>query len=41
MRFAAALAFLALNFYTYHYLATQEVRPYRKSLTGFPLQFAD
>jgi EpsI family protein len=41
MRLAAALAFLALNFYTYHYLATREVRPDRRSLTAFPLQLGD
>lgn len=41
MKFAAALVFLALNFYIYHYVATQDVRPARKSLTGFPLQLAD
>jgi EpsI family protein len=41
MRFAVALGFLALNFYTYHYLATQEVRPERRSLTAFPLRLGD
>jgi EpsI family protein len=35
-KLAAALGFLALNFYTYHYFATQEVKPPRESLAQFP-----
>jgi EpsI family protein len=37
-KFVAALAFLALNFYTYHYLATEETHPARASLRSFPTQ---
>jgi EpsI family protein len=41
MKLAAALAFLGLNFYTYHYLATLEVHPDRTSLASFPLQLGE
>jgi EpsI family protein len=35
-KLAVALAFLALNFYTYHYLATEAVTPSRRSFAEFP-----
>ena len=35
-KLAVALAFLALNFYTYHFLATQAVIPQRRALRGVP-----
>jgi EpsI family protein len=34
----AAIAFLALNFYTYYYLATEPVIPARKTFAEFPLE---
>jgi len=34
-----AFAFLALNFYTYHYLATEEFIPARRTFVQFPLEF--
>jgi EpsI family protein len=37
-KLAAALAFLALNFYTYHFLATKAVIPPRESFAQFPLE---
>jgi EpsI family protein len=37
-RFLAALGFLGLNFYTYHYLATKPVIPPRTSFYEFPLE---
>ena len=37
-RFLVVLAFLGLNFYTYHYLASTEVRPPRESFESFPEQ---
>ena len=37
-RLAAALTFLLLNFYTYHYLAREAVIPPRASFSGFPLE---
>jgi EpsI family protein len=37
-KLAVALAFLALNFYTYHYLATQAVLPSRRHFEAFPLE---
>lgn len=40
-KFAVALAFLGLNFYTYHHLATDEVHPRRSSLDTFPLELGD
>ena len=36
-KLAVALAFLALNFYTYHFLATQAVIPERRHFEAFPL----
>jgi EpsI family protein len=41
MRLAAAFGFLALNFYVYHFLATQPVIPERRSFQDFPLQIGD
>lgn len=40
-KLAAALAFLLLNFYTYHYLARQAVIPQRTTFAEFPLQLGD
>lgn len=40
-KFLAALLFLSLDFYTYHYLASEEVSPARTSLEEFPLQHGD
>jgi EpsI family protein len=34
----AAVAFVGLNFYTYHYLATKPVYPERKTFAEFPLE---
>jgi EpsI family protein len=36
-----AIAFVGLNFYTYHYLATNPVYPERKSLAEFPLELGE
>jgi EpsI family protein len=36
-KLAVAFAFLALNFYTYHFLATQAVIPERRHFEAFPL----
>jgi EpsI family protein len=41
MRLAAAVVFLALNFYTYHFFATEEHTPTRASFSRFPLQLGD
>jgi len=38
MKTLVTVAFLGLNFYTYHYLATNPVYPERTSLDGFPLE---
>jgi EpsI family protein len=40
-RFLAALGFLALNFYTYHFLATKPVIPPRASFFEFPLELGE
>lgn len=40
-KLVVAALFLALNFYTYHFLATQEVIPPRRSFDAFPLEFGD
>lgn len=40
-KLSAALAILALNFYTYHFLATKPVIPPRESFTEFPLEIGD
>lgn len=37
-KLAVALAFLALNFYTYHYMATSETHPPRATFATFPLE---
>jgi EpsI family protein len=37
----AAIAFLGLNFYTYHYLATKPVYPERRSFDEFPLELGE
>jgi EpsI family protein len=36
-----AIAFIGLNFYTYHYLATNPVYPERKSFDEFPLELGE
>lgn len=36
-----AAGFLALNFYVYHFFATDEVRPPRESFASFPLTLGD
>jgi EpsI family protein len=36
IKLAVALAFLGLNFYIYHYLATEQVRPPRALFESFP-----
>jgi EpsI family protein len=41
IKFAVAMAFLAVNFYTYHYLATEPVIPPRKTLDEFPLELGE
>jgi len=40
-KLAVAIAFLALNFYTYHYLATKAVIPQHRSFAAFPLTLGD
>jgi EpsI family protein len=40
-KLAVALAFLALNFYTYHYLATEAVIPSRRHFEAFPRTLGD
>lgn len=37
-KLAVAVAFLTLNFYTYHFLATDEVYPDRIEFSNFPLE---
>jgi EpsI family protein len=37
----AAVAFLGLNFYVYHYLATDPVIPERHTFDGFPLELGE
>jgi len=37
-KLAVALGFLALNFYTYHYLANEAVIPERRPFSEFPLE---
>src|SRR5215472_11605478 len=39
MRWCVALLFLGLNFYIYHFLATEEVYPPRKHFSDFPMSF--
>jgi EpsI family protein len=39
LKLAAALAFIALNFYTFHNLATEDVVPPRTSFESFPERF--
>jgi EpsI family protein len=38
-KLAVAIAFLALNFYTYHFLASEAVTPPRSTFDRFPLEF--
>lgn len=40
-KFVVAAAFLGLNFYVYHFLATDEVHPARPPLSSFPTTLAD
>ena len=41
MKWFVALCFLGLNFYTYNFLATEEVHPPRNEFSQFPLSFGD
>ena len=41
IKLAVALAFLGLNFYTYHFLATSAVIPQRQEFSEFPIDFGD
>jgi len=41
MKVAVAIAFLALNFYTYNYLATDPVIPPRSPFESFPMELGD
>jgi len=41
IKVAIALAFLALNFYTYHFLAREAVVPPRSTFDEFPLQLGE
>jgi EpsI family protein len=41
MKLAVALLFLGLDFYVYHYFATEESFPPRRPLTEFPLAIGD
>jgi len=41
MKLAIAAAILALNFYVYHYLASEEVHPSRASFAEFPLEIGE
>jgi EpsI family protein len=41
MKTLVALAFIGLNFYTYHYLATNPVYPERRSFDEFPLELGE
>ena len=40
-KLAVAIAFLALNYYTYHYLARQAVVPSRVSFQSFPMELGE
>ena len=41
IKLAVALLFLAANFYTYHYLATDEVIPERRAFAEYPTRLGD
>ncbi len=41
IKLSAALVFLGLNFYTYHYLATDPIFPDRASFSEFPDQLGN
>jgi len=41
MRLAVAIAFLALNFYIYHFMARSAVIPPRSTFQSFPMEFGD
>ena len=41
IKLAVALAFLGLNFYTYHYMAREAVVPPRDLFRDFPMELAD
>ena len=41
MKAVVAFLFLALNFYTYHYFASEEEHPARRSFRQFPMQVGD
>jgi EpsI family protein len=40
-KLVAAMGFLALNFYTYHFLAREAVIPERREFASFPLELGD
>jgi EpsI family protein len=40
-KLGVALAFLALNFYTYHYFASDAIIPPRQTFDSFPLEIGD
>lgn len=40
-KFAVALVFIAINFYTYNYLASEAVYPPRESFESFPSEFGE
>ena len=41
IKFAAALLFISINFYTYNYMASEAVHPQRESFESFPSEFGD
>jgi len=41
MKFAVALLFISINFYTYNYMASEAVYPPRESFDTFPLEFGE
>ncbi|MDJ0868587.1 MAG: EpsI family protein [Myxococcota bacterium] len=41
IKVAVAFAFLALNFYVYHYFASEEVHPPRTAFSAFPLELGE
>ena len=41
MKWIVALVFLGLNFYTYRFLATEEIEPPRTSFSSFPMNLGD
>ena len=41
IKFSVALGFIALNFYTYSFLANERVIPPRESFDSFPMEFSE